>query len=438
MYRQNASNSSFESNPYSAPRAPLYSSAPEPASGARKTILAGALSVLFLLGAGASSFGTYIYLKDDIQITSTVEKSEMELHYQDKIDRLRTEIERLNSMQIVDRESVELLVQEIVRRQESISKQHQVVSTLMDRAAQSGIKIASASAVPPLKPASPETATDESDIDNLMAIGGEPEPLTDPLKLLGLRGTESSAETVAPEVKKKSDSDKQAALNSVRKDLDGMQHEADTALNALAVAAESKVDRIVLATRRLGISMKPEGFPSGVGGPFIVASGASFEARVERAERALNALHSVKKEAAKLPVHRPVKKVRISSRFGPRLDPFLKKWALHSGIDFRAPYGSRIYAAGSGKVIHAGWKGGYGKVVILQHPNGLTTRYAHMSRIKVKKGASVSAGQVIGNIGSTGRSTGPHLHYEVRRGKKAIDPATFIATGDQLAKIGAM
>ncbi|WP_150526453.1 M23 family metallopeptidase [Roseibium sediminis] len=442
MKKQNAYKSSFEQNPYSAPRAPIYSAQRQRNATPNKGLMITALCLLFLMAIGATGFGTYVYLKEDIHVAASVETSEMELEYQDKIARLRLEIDRLNSRQIVDRESVEMLVQEIIERQETISRQHQIVSTLMDRAEKSGIKIAAASAVPPSKPSDTEVAAEsDSDSDtseNLLAIGGEAEPLTDPLKLLGLRGTGAETAPVAPEAeaKKKDDGEDHAALNAVMHDLEQMDHESYTALNALAVATETKVDRIVAATRPLGIKIKLSQLDnSAVGGPFIPLTGTSFDERVARAEKALMALSKARSEVAKLPVQRPVRKVQISSRFGPRLDPFLRKWALHSGIDFKASYGSRIYSAGPGKVVYAGWQGGYGKVVIIQHAHGYKTRYAHMSRIQVSKGETVTAGTVIGNIGSTGRSTGPHLHYEVRRGDKAIDPSNFIATGDRLKSI---
>nr|WP_246472886.1 M23 family metallopeptidase [Pelagibacterium limicola] len=116
------------------------------------------------------------------------------------------------------------------------------------------------------------------------------------------------------------------------------------------------------------------------------------------------------------------------------MDPFLKRTAFHAGIDFRAPTGTPILAAASGTVIHAGPNGGYGKMVDIDHGNGLVTRYAHMSSIGVHEGQVITGGERIGLAGSTGRSTGPHLHFEVRRNDTAIDPARFLAAGRALAK----
>lgn len=113
---------------------------------------------------------------------------------------------------------------------------------------------------------------------------------------------------------------------------------------------------------------------------------------------------------------------RISSTFGSRFHPIKKRWRHHSGVDYAAAHGTAVMAAGNGKVVSAGWNGGYGKAVVIRHPSGTETLYGHLSAFGVRAGQDVSAGRVIGNVGSTGQSTGPHLHYEVRRGGRPVDP----------------
>lgn len=115
-----------------------------------------------------------------------------------------------------------------------------------------------------------------------------------------------------------------------------------------------------------------------------------------------------------------------SSGFGWRSDPFHGERKFHSGVDLSAPMGTPIAAARAGTVIHAGPAGGYGNLVIVDHGNGITSRYAHCSAIDVQKGDPVAAGQPIARVGSTGRSTGPHLHFEVRNGGTAIDPESWL------------
>ena len=117
---------------------------------------------------------------------------------------------------------------------------------------------------------------------------------------------------------------------------------------------------------------------------------------------------------------------RITSRFGWRRDPFTGKRAFHSGLDFRASYKQPVFATANGKVVYAGWGKGYGKMVKIRHKYGYTTLYAHLFHIKVRSGQWVKAGQIIGYAGSTGRSTGVHLHYEIRRYGRLINPIKFL------------
>lgn len=123
----------------------------------------------------------------------------------------------------------------------------------------------------------------------------------------------------------------------------------------------------------------------------------------------------------------PVKNGSVSSTFGYRSDPFSGRVAFHGGVDFTGPEGTDIYAVSAGIVTWAGEKTGYGNMVEINHGGGLYTRYAHARNVVVKVGDMVSAGQLVAYMGSTGRSTGPHLHYEVLRNGEQIDPATFIA-----------
>ena len=114
----------------------------------------------------------------------------------------------------------------------------------------------------------------------------------------------------------------------------------------------------------------------------------------------------------------------VSSKFGLRRHPILGYTRMHTGMDFRAGHGTPILAATDGRVSRAGWAGGYGKQVRIAHAGGLMTSYSHMSRIVAKPGERVKQGELIGYVGSTGLSTGPHLHYELYRGGKPINPAS--------------
>ena len=123
---------------------------------------------------------------------------------------------------------------------------------------------------------------------------------------------------------------------------------------------------------------------------------------------------------------RPCRKSRMSSRFGYRKDPFTGRRSFHNGLDFVPGYGAAVNASMPGTVTHAGQMGGYGKLVVIDHGNGFSTRYGHLSRISVKKGRRVGQEQRIGYVGNTGRSTGAHLHFEVREKGKPLDPMKFV------------
>lgn len=125
----------------------------------------------------------------------------------------------------------------------------------------------------------------------------------------------------------------------------------------------------------------------------------------------------------------PCKGVNLTSGFGYRRDPFNGGREFHAGVDLAPGYGSPVYAAMDGIVTYAGWMGGYGKLVVITSKNGYSTRYGHLSRISVRNGSYVKQGQRIGNVGNTGRSTGPHLHFEIRKNDKPINPLRYLKIG---------
>ncbi|HHU19743.1 MAG TPA: M23 family metallopeptidase [Bacilli bacterium] len=127
-----------------------------------------------------------------------------------------------------------------------------------------------------------------------------------------------------------------------------------------------------------------------------------------------------------IPTHWPTDPNKITSPFGPRNDPFNRSRAIHSGIDVRGKTGTPIYAAADGTVQLAQYHGGYGNTIIINHSDRYETLYAHLSKISVEQGDQVLKGDVIGELGSTGRSTGPHLHYEIIKSEKAVDPEPYL------------
>jgi len=187
------------------------------------------------------------------------------------------------------------------------------------------------------------------------------------------------------------------------------------------------------ALRRLGLNpnMMLASARTAQGGPFEKLStehDGSLDPRFERLALSLSRMDALEQGLNGVPQFMPADIRMISSGFGYRRDPINGHAAMHAGLDFRGPVGSPIHAAADGRVSFVGMRQGYGKVVEVSHGNGLLTRYAHMSAWKARVGQRVEAGDVIGLIGSTGRSTGPHLHFEVRINDRAVNPRPFLET----------
>jgi murein DD-endopeptidase MepM/ murein hydrolase activator NlpD len=168
---------------------------------------------------------------------------------------------------------------------------------------------------------------------------------------------------------------------------------------------------------------------SAQGGPLLsLATGANgrIDPRFQRLGLSLARMSALERSVSTLPQAMPASLQYISSGFGFRADPFTGGPAMHSGLDFRGPHGAPIYAAAKGTVSFVGVRSGYGNCVEIDHGNGLVTRYAHMSGFRTQIGKAVMPGEVIGLIGSSGRSTGPHLHFEVRIHDRAVNPRPFL------------
>lgn len=175
---------------------------------------------------------------------------------------------------------------------------------------------------------------------------------------------------------------------------------------------------------------------SGQGGPLTPILSTSGEpeggmsARANEVLESLDQINMYRIAAERLPLAMPVNgSFRTTSGFGPRGDPFNGSRRMHNGVDFAGARGTQIVAGGAGVVTHTGRMNGYGNTVEVTHANGFMTRYAHLSRIHVSEGQRVSRGELLGDMGCTGRCTGTHLHYEVHRNNTPVNPMTFIRAG---------
>lgn len=197
------------------------------------------------------------------------------------------------------------------------------------------------------------------------------------------------------------------------------------AVNARAAQAEAAVAKLGLNPRAL-----VQQAASGRGGPFIPYTGRMGRARAlgpsfAALEGALFRMEVLERTLVAVPSGNPARAM-ISSGFGYRADPFHGGGAMHSGMDFKGPIGTPILAAAPGRVASVGWQGGYGQTIDIDHGQGIMTRYAHLSGFDARVGDMVAAGEQIGRMGSTGRSTGSHLHFEVRINGTPVNPRRFL------------
>jgi len=236
---------------------------------------------------------------------------------------------------------------------------------------------------------------------------------------------------------------KNASLEHALSDMKELQ---DNLINKVSVLADdgiknventlSKID-IVLSDvnlkdrKALVKAVLNEKNVEGVGGKYIPLKNitlldADLNQKYQDLNEKVNLWDGITKAKMMLPLGAPVKDMRITSPFGVRSDPFFKTPAMHSGIDFGGKEGTPLYATSAGRVIQAGPRGDYGDTVEVDHGLGFSTLYAHLSKINVEKGDIIDEGTKVGLAGSTGRSTGPHLHYEVRYNSRPINPYAFV------------
>ena len=359
---------------------------------------------------------SYLVLRDDLIGASAARQARMQHAYEDRISLLRAQVDRITSRQLLDQQIVENKVSELLARQSQLTQRHGRIGPILERVRGSTAQLPTDAPVPTVKP---ELRADLST------------PITADSTASSYWPQQTQANTF------QSAADRADRLFvSINQSLRAIESEQLEGLDGLAENAYQTADQIAEALEAAGLTVDLDLGEDGVGGPLLpVESGKYFEARVRELDDAMDKLDAVKAVAKVMPIHNPAPGRPVSSSFGVRRDPIIRRPAMHAGIDFRAKTGTSIASAGAGTVVKAGWNGGYGRMVEIDHGQGLTTRYAHMSKILVTKGQTVDTGDIVGKVGSTGRSTGPHLHYEVRRDGTPMDPLRFLKAGKAVGKL---
>ena len=287
-------------------------------------------------------------------------------------------------------------------------------------------------------------------MDNQMnALQGQIDGITN--RNLALRDELETVETVMSRVMRERDQALQRSkklqgeLSEARQRIADLHSIQQQAMQRVAQTADTTILELENVLEMTGLQpetfvlppMKPQ--QPGVGGPFV-----AFEPEHPQDEEFVNTalalndrmdhLANLHDRIKKTPIGEPAAKYYLSSSFGKRKDPINGRWAFHSGVDLAGPIKTPILATAPGKVVHAGWSGKYGKMVEVDHGNGIRTRYGHLYKVLVKKGDEVQYQDHIALMGSTGRSTGSHVHYEVLVNNKPVNPVKFIEAGRYVFK----
>jgi murein DD-endopeptidase MepM/ murein hydrolase activator NlpD len=373
-------------------------------------------SVVVMAGWSVAT-ATYFAFRDDVLKGLVARQTEQQFAYEDRLAELRAQIDRTTSRQLLDQEQFERKLEELARREATLESHATTLGAIGDptptgsiRGISRGAETSGARTAPAAETFAPPQRPDH---------GASLEHFR--------RAPASSKRATQVAVN--------ARLDSIEASLDRVEKHQAAALHEMEERYQGKARKLRSVLAELGLKLGPA--PAAIGGPFVPVKfggdGHDFERALSRVNLARTQADQLSHTIVAVPLRKPVSgEIDTTSNFGVRIDPFLHVAAMHTGIDFRGELGEPIHATAAGTVTGAGWSGGYGKMVEIDHGNGLATRYGHLSQISLSVGEKVRIGEIVGRLGSTGRSTGPHLHYETRIDGEAVDPQKFLHAGAKL------
>ena len=436
------------------------------------------LPPLLLILTGAISIGTtgFFVLRDQMIMSLLQKQSDLELIYENRLISLRAEIDKITSRQMVDQDSLEGRMQAILLRQAQLENRASMIAALSDQVGsiRPAVNLNSERSSPKSNnekisnsPGIQKNSSDSLSLQNGADGGSNSSSLKNPLvsdkapaspglknkpqpEGLELGRPGSDKLELGPKASLNFKTPQQIALDQTQPldvqleqlslAIDDFEHKQISSIARARELYSSQASRLKVAFTEIGLS--PESLVAsrkgerGMGGPFIPMKlnpkAEGFDGEIARLQAALMATETMQKALPFVPLRKPLPVIDQTSSFGYRVDPFIGRMAMHTGIDLRLSRGAPVHATAAGKVDSAGYNGGYGNMVDIDHGNGLVTRYGHLASITVKEGQSVKIGDVIGLLGSTGRSTGPHLHYEIRIHDAPVDPLRFLRAGAKL------
>jgi murein DD-endopeptidase MepM/ murein hydrolase activator NlpD len=424
------------------PPSERFSSTPEevartaaPVLAVRRSTLAAVgigFAVLTLWGAGTA---WYILFRDHLAARFIARQTEMQYVYEEKLAAMRARLDRVASQKLLEQDSVETRVADLVARQMNLENRQAVLASLAEQAGGPTVTGTVRNSPAPVVRTRPELPPSASAYAPLKPTP-VPEPFglrlkdSDPTPSLGFERQSRREDDVPVDIR----------LAGVERSLTLIDMGQLRTIDGLMRSTTGELSRLRAAVADVGLdpqAVQPRGRDA-VGGPLVPIAvdpkAGPFEALVSRAQASVAQLDRLRRVTTALPFGRPMPgDPDLTSGFGYRSDPFTRRPAMHTGLDFRADHGAPVRATAGGTVVAAERDGGYGNMVEIDHGNGVSTRYAHLSAISVSEGDSLSAGAVVGRVGTTGRSTGPHLHYETRINDEAVDPQRFLRAGARLA-----
>jgi murein DD-endopeptidase MepM/ murein hydrolase activator NlpD len=387
------------------------------------------VGALVIMAVWSIATGTYFTFRDNVLTRLIGQQAEMQFAYEDRIAELRAQVDRIMSRQLLDQEQFEKKLNTLLQRQATLEQR--TLALTGDLSTTGTIKPARIG-VPGVTSA--EKPTRASPInDNVIFVAPSDREARLQSRELPTSPTRIAERTTAGGLN--------GMLARISLSLDKVEQRQAATLTDLEERIDTRARRLRSVLADLGIDNSHASAGGAVGGPFVPVkppqSGASaFERQLYRINIARAQIDRYSHKLVAVPVRKPVVgEVDMSSPFGMRMDPFLGRPAIHTGIDLRGEVGEPVRATATGRVTIAGREGGYGNMVEISHGNGFATRYGHLSEINVKSGQIVRIGEVVGRIGSTGRSTSPHLHYETRINGEAVDPQKFLRAGLTLGDI---
>lgn len=399
--------------------------------------VAGAAFAISALWASATTW--YILSGDDLTVELLRREARLKAHYEESVATLRARLDRVTSQKLLEQDSLEDRVAQLVGRQVELETRQAMLFGIdagLGREPRASAPGATGS-LPASAPAPRPAAAGFAPVN-----GAKPSPIPEPVSPAGPADGPFDFRLRAGEAPPARRASLAARLDAVENSLTQVEADQFVRLDRLnaEIAGEAAHLRDVIV--QTGLDPDELDAPAGagaLGGPYIPVAldpaDGPFEAMVGMLQETLVERERLRRAAEALPFARPVPRgYELTSGFGVRRDPFTRRPAMHGGVDFRTPTGTVIRAAGAGRVVAAEYSGGYGNMVDIDHGNGVVTRYAHLSAITAEAGQIVAAGDAIGAAGSTGRSTGPHLHYEVRVDDAPVDPMRFLRAGRILAE----